>query len=137
MEKDFIPDLTKYSSEELLDLYMNLDKKSNPEYANALEERIKLRLNSVPPARNNFLKFLKKYSGLILIILFLAAYYLMIRQRTFTPGQSPSAGTMMLPLLFHAVVLSILGYYTYKGKILAGLLTILYFLYMMFGSKLF
>ncbi len=137
MENDSVPDLTEYSNEELLDLYINLDKDSNKEHAKALEERIQHKLNSTPPAENSILQFLKRNKGILIIVILAAVYFFIIRWYFSVPGNMPSSRNVLIPVLIHGFIIIFLGYYASKGKLIAGLLIVLYFLFMMFGRMLF
>jgi hypothetical protein len=139
MENDFIPDYTQYSTEELLDIYMNLDKQLYPEKTRIIEEQLRKKMDSTLPAADKktvIIRFLKKRKYWIAGVLgFILYYYL--NKSSYSPEDQMTPAMYLYPALIHLIVLSILIFYANKGKIIAGVLIALYFAYMLFGRLIF
>jgi hypothetical protein len=139
MSSDFIPDYSEYSAEELMDIYVNLDKTLNPELTKAVEDELKVKMNSLPPVKdeNRVIEFIKKTKWWIAGISVVLILFIIRRLSFYSPGETPSMTLILLPLFIHIVVISVLLYFAQKGKIAAAVLIVLYFFYILFGNKIF
>ncbi len=135
MQNNPKPDYSGYSSEELMDIYISMDKDKDPETAHAIEKELREKLN-VPQQTVN--KGFDLYE------------FMHLRRIGFITGVIPGIGIlfvilniMLSPttvhidsyypkhLYLHLFILSLLGYGVFKRSITAGILLVIYIIIML------
>jgi hypothetical protein len=133
-------DYSKYSADELLDIYVNMDKDSNPEAAAALQDELKRKSNTAglkPSSSSGVKNLFKKWYGKTAIVILIVFSFFAPRLIQYEPGQPPSPGMVLIPMVIQISIISLLVLLLFRQKIYAAILIVLYFLYIMFGRMIF
>jgi hypothetical protein len=132
-------DYSDYTAEELMDMYVNLDKAQYPEAAMAMKEELTLKAGSLsnPASPSRIKSFLKRWWDLAAVIFLMAVFYISSLLMPYTPGEEIPTSMYLVPVIRLTLMVSLLGVLLYKQRIIGALLIVLYFLFIMFGSFIF